>query len=366
MQRRDALIAAGLAVAGQIEVWGFWVEDEQGSKPLAAGFMLALALPLLWSSRRPLATAVAVSAVMAAWVLVSVPSGSLLPLVMVCVAAFNVAARTPLRSALVGGALALASVWLIFATTDNDLANYAFTGVFIVGAWVVGRIVRGRRARADVLEERAERAERERATAIVEERARIARELHDVVAHSVSVIVIQAQAAQHADADATGEALRSIESTGQQALTEMRRLLGLLRRGDEELALAPQPSLRHLEHLAATVRQAGLPVELRVEGEPVALPPGVDLSAYRIVQEALTNALKHAGPARARVELRYLPGEIELEISDDGAGAPVPANGGGHGLVGMRERVDVYGGVLESGRRPDGGYALKVRLPFAS
>jgi signal transduction histidine kinase len=220
--------------------------------------------------------------------------------------------------------------------------------------------------RADVLEERAERAERERATAIAEERARIARELHDVVAHSVSVIVIQAQAAQHADAAATGEALRSIESTGQQALTEMRRLLGLLRRDDEEVAFAPQPSLRHLDHLATTVRQAGLPVELRVEGEPEPLPPGVDLSAFRIVQEALTNALKHAGPARALVEVRYLPGEIELEISDDGAGAPAAAHSGGHGLVGMRERVDVYGGVLESGRRPGGGYALKVRLPFAS
>ena len=145
----------------------------------------------------------------------------------------------------------------------------------------------------------------------------------------------------------------------------MRRLLGLLRRPDDELALAPQPSLRHLDHLAQTVRAAGLPVELRVEGEPAPLPPGVDLSAYRIVQEALTNALKHAGPARALVRVRYGPGELELEVSDDGTGAPASAaGGGGHGLAGMRERVGVYGGVLESGHRPGGGYALRVRLPF--
>ena len=159
--------------------------------------------------------------------------------------------------------------------------------------------------------------------AVAEERTRIARELHDVVAHNVSVIVIQSQAAQQSterDSDA-GRALRSIEATGQEALTEMRRLLGLLRREDEELALAPQPTLRHLDHLAESVRDAGLPVEVEIHGEPVALPPGVDLSAYRIVQEALTNALKHAGPARARVLVRYGAHELELEISDDGSGA---------------------------------------------
>jgi signal transduction histidine kinase len=362
--RRDVLIALGLAAAGQVEVWAFWVPADQGPKPLAAAFMLAMAVPLAFGTRRPLASAAAVSAVLAAWVLASVPSGSLMPLLMVMVAAFGVAARTPLRTALAGGAMALASVWLIFATTDDNFANYAFTGVFVVGAWIGGRLVAGRQARADTHEARADRLEREQATAIAEERARIARELHDVVAHSVSVMVIQAQAAQH-DERQSGAALRSIEATGQQALVEMRRLLGLLRRADDELALAPQPSLRHLDHLAETVRQAGLPVELRVEGEPAALPPGVDLSAYRIVQEALTNALKHAGPARALVLVRYGPGELELEVSDDGAGAaPARAGGGGHGLAGMRERVGVYGGVLESGRRPGGGYALRVRLPF--
>jgi signal transduction histidine kinase len=368
MPRRDTLIALGLAVAGQVEVWAFWVPDEQGSKPLAAAFMLVMAAPLAWTTRRPFASVAAVSVVLATWVLVAVPGGSLMPLVMVMVAVFGVAARTPLRTALAGGGLGLAAIWLIFATTDDDFANYTFTGVFIVGAWIGGRLVAGRQARADHLEARAHRLELQQATAIAEERARIARELHDVVAHSVSVMVIQAQAAQHAADDGVrGTALRSIESTGQQALVEMRRLLGLLRRPDDELALAPQPSLKHLDHLAETVRRAGLPVELRVEGEPAPLPPGVDLSAYRIVQEALTNALKHAGPARALVLVSYRPDEIELEVSDDGSGAdatPARPTGGGHGLAGMRERVDVYGGVLESGRQPGGGYALRVRLPF--
>jgi signal transduction histidine kinase len=202
---------------------------------------------------------------------------------------------------------------------------------------------------------------------VAEERARIARELHDVVAHSVSVIVIQAQAAQQSTKheSAAGAALRSIETTGQEALVEMRRLLGLLRREDDELALAPQPSLRHLDRLVESVREAGLPVEVEIEGDAVALPPGVDLSAYRIVQEALTNALRHAGPARARVIVRYGRRELELEISDDGSGTG-SANGGGHGLAGMRERVNVYGGSVESGRPPDGGYAIRVRLPIES
>src|SRR5205085_11401991 len=165
-------------------------------------------------------------------------------------------------------------------------------------------------------------------------------------------------------ATSTSEVLRSIEETGRQALVEMRRLVEMLRKDDEEPALAPQPSLAHLELLVEQVREAGLPVELSVEGEPRAPPPGVDLSAYRIVQEALTNALKHAGPARARVTVRYAPNQLELEVADDGAGATSGADGGGHGLVGMRERVAVFGGVLEADRRVEGGYRLRATLPL--
>ena len=206
------------------------------------------------------------------------------------------------------------------------------------------------------------------AAAIVEERARIARELHDVVAHSISVMVLQARGGRRvleSDPADAHDAFAVIESTGQQALDEMRRLVGMLRSGDESLPLAPQPSLKELDTLVEQVRAAGLPVDLAVEGEPRDLPPGVDLSAFRIVQEALTNALRHAGPARARVVLRYGADELELEISDDGPGTG-DESGSGYGLVGMRERVSVYGGELQAGRQPEGGYALRVRLPLRS
>jgi signal transduction histidine kinase len=160
-----------------------------------------------------------------------------------------------------------------------------------------------------------------------------------------------------------GRGLAGIEATGQQALGELRRLLGLLRRNGDEAALGPQPGLRHVNDLVATVREAGLSVTLAVEGEPAVVPPGVDLSAYRIVQEALTNALKHAGRTRARVTIRYLARELDIEVTDDGAGAE-PSRDGGHGLAGMRERVNVYGGSLVAGNRPEGGYALRARLPI--
>jgi signal transduction histidine kinase len=167
-------------------------------------------------------------------------------------------------------------------------------------------------------------------------------------------------------ADDPGEArlaFDEIERTAAQALAEMRRLLGMLRADDDEIALAPQPSLSHLGRLVAQVRDAGLPVDVSIDGEAVELPPGVDLAAYRIVQEALTNALKHAGPARARVVVRYGERDVEVEVYDDGAGSPNGA-AGGQGLVGMQERVAVYGGELECGPRPGGGFAVRARLPL--
>ena len=182
-------------------------------------------------------------------------------------------------------------------------------------------------------------------------------------------MVLQARGGRRMLADSPDEtraALDAIEHSGEQALTEMRRPLGMLRRDDEEFALAPQPSLGRIdERAAAALTATGLPVEITVEGEAVELPPGIDVTAYRIVQEALTNALKHAGPARAHVFLRYRENELELEILDDGAGATT-VSGSGFGLEGMRERVEVYGGELESGRRPEGGYALRARLPLGS
>jgi signal transduction histidine kinase len=243
----------------------------------------------------------------------------------------------------------------------NVFIGFVFLVITFRSAWLTGKWMQRRRERARALI--AEREDKAR-TALREERLRIARELHDVLAHAVSVIVLQARGAQHALADhpeEAREAIEAIERTASQALAEMRRLLTVLRE-DDAAALAPQPSLAQLEHLASDVRAAGLPVELQVEGRPRELPPGADLCAYRIVQEALTNALKHAGPATARVVVRYRADALELEVGDTGQGG----NGDlvGLGLAGMRERVAMFGGQLESGAGPDGGYFVKARLPL--
>jgi signal transduction histidine kinase len=251
-----------------------------------------------------------------------------------------------------------------------SFADFAFFIMFFGGPFVAGRIIRARREREAELVTHAtalELTQEERArAAVAEERTRIARELHDVVSHGISVMVLQARGGRRlleTEPAATREALDTIEAAGEQALTEMRRLLGLLRADDEALALAPQPSLARIDDLAERMRATGLPVEVTVEGEPVALPQGVDVSAYRIVQEALTNALKHAGNARAHVVIRYRPDTLDIEVLDDGPGDG-DGGGSGHGLAGIRERVGIYGGELESGARPDGGYALRARLPL--
>jgi signal transduction histidine kinase len=253
---------------------------------------------------------------------------------------------------------------LIGDPEEINISGTIFFALVFAGPWVVGRTIRRRRLRERQLEQ--EKADAEEA--IVEERARIARELHDVVAHAISVIVLQARGGRKLIDSEPGEtraALDAIERTASQALAEMRRMLELLREGDEQLALAPQPSLSQLDLLAERVRAAGLPVDVEVRGKPVALPPGVDLSAYRIVQEALTNALKHAGPAKTRVIVNYEPGELILEIVDDGTGDSNGA-GAGHGLAGIRERVSLYGGDVEAGTRADGGYAVRARMPYAT
>jgi signal transduction histidine kinase len=257
--------------------------------------------------------------------------------------------------------------------TDPEEATagaYVFFALVVGGPWAAGRAIRYRRLSERRLERRATTAEREREerarAAVAEERTRIARELHDVVAHAISIIVVQARGGRRSlddEPEEAREAFDAIEATGAQALDEMRRLLGLLRRDDAEFALAPQPSLASLPALAAQVSEAGLPVEVSIEGERRELPPGVDLSAFRIVQEALTNALKHAGPATARVLVRYGSDELELEILDTGAGAAA-SDDGGHGLVGMRERATLYGGEVTTGRRSSGGFGVRVRLPL--
>jgi signal transduction histidine kinase len=244
-------------------------------------------------------------------------------------------------------------------------------------AWVLGDNIRTRRAYLAELEARAARLEREReerdARAVIEERTRIARELHDVIAHNVSVMVVQAAAAEElfeTSPERARESLRSVAATGRAALTEMRRLLGVIRADDElggDPSYVPQPGIDYLDELVRQVQETGLAVELSVLGEPRELPEGVGLCAYRIVQEALTNTLKHAGASRADVSVRYVEDALELQVVDDGRGAdPVNGDGeaGGHGLIGMRERVALFGGSLNVGPRPGGGYAVDARLPI--
>ncbi|HLE98445.1 MAG TPA: histidine kinase [Gaiellaceae bacterium] len=368
----DWALALGLAALFQLEVWtvdpshppgDVGTAFSSGERAVAAAGGLVFTLSLAWRRRAPLVVLAVAIVTMLLANLVSALDAPATPAIALVVAVYSVGAHTAgLRASI--GALGVAGVIGVIAARQLSLADVLFIAMIVGGAWLAGRAIRHRRLRETQLER--EKAEAE--AAIAEERTRIARELHDVVAHAISVIVLQARGGRKlldAEPEEARQALDAIERTASQALGEMRRLLGLLRESDAELALAPQPTLSRLEDLVGQVREAGLPVEVAVEGEPRELPPGVDLSAYRIVQEALTNALKHAGPATARVTVRYGDGELDLEISDDGVGA---GNGGGagQGLAGIRERVAVFGGDVETGQRPEGGYAVRARLPYAS
>jgi signal transduction histidine kinase len=257
----------------------------------------------------------------------------------------------------------------------NDPAHAAGEFIFIPAlfaiGWLAGFALRERAEDAEAAEVRAAQAERERDAAariaVAEERARIARELHDIVAHAVSVMVLQVGAVRHRLPDARSpdrEALQDVEQAGRTALTDMRRLLGAMRQDGEQIDLTPQPGLDRVESLLDEVRRAGLPVELHLEGEPRRLPRAIDLSAYRIVQEGLTNALKHAHASHADVTVSYATDEVQIVVRDDGAGAST-SNEPGYGLAGMRERVKIYGGEMSTGIANGGGFVLRTRLPLA-
>ena len=377
----DWALALGLAVLFQIEVWTIDPSHPPGDvgsdvfssteRAVAGAAGLVLALSLAWRRRAPLIVlAVAIAASVVANFAVVLDAATT-PAVALVVAVYSVGAHAERVREWIGLA-GVAALIAANAAEQLSLGDLLLIAMILGGAWLAGRAMRYRRERERTLERLTVDLEREREekarAAVAEERVRIARELHDVVAHAISVIVLQARGGRRSLATDPAEArvaLNTIEEMGTQALAEMRRLLGMLRRDDEEIALAPQPSLRYLDTLAAQIREAGLPVDLSVEGEPIELSPGVDLSAYRIVQEALTNALKHAGPATARVVVRYGNDDLELEIADTGPGAAA-SDGEGHGLVGMRERVSLYGGRLEAGPRDGGGFAVRARLPLDS
>jgi len=263
---------------------------------------------------------------------------------------------------------------LIVVYNDPNQPDSAliFTPLLFAIGWFAGYAMRGRAEQAEAAELRAAQAEREREAAarvaVAEERARIARELHDIVAHAVSVMVLQVGAVRHKLSGTLAEdseALEGVERTGRTALAEMRRLLGAMRREGDSLALAPQPGLDNLDVLSEQIGRAGLPVRVHVDGKPYPLPRGLDVSAYRIVQEGLTNALKHAGASQADVTVRYDRRELGIEVRDNGGGAsPDGSNGSGHGLVGIRERVKIYGGEMTADTASEGGFVLSVRLPL--
>jgi signal transduction histidine kinase len=364
-RRIDLLIGLLLTVATQVELWNV----ERVSEPFwlqVISFVLITA-PIAWRRRAPL-PATAVVAVGFSLQTVAGVAEVLGGFIAAIVITYAVAAHEHRRRALIGAAFVTVGIVL---SALYDPANRTFADTFgnlflFAVIWTLGRLVRSRQQRADVAELTAQEREEQARVAVRDERARIARELHDVVAHSVSVMVLHAGAARrvlHSDPARAAPPLLLVEETGRQALAEMQRLLGILRENGAPTSLTPQPGLDDLPALAEQVQRSGLPVELRVEGHARPLPAGVALAAYRIVQEALTNALKHAGPATASVRIAYHAHEVQLEIVDDGRGGG-PGGGSGHGLVGMRERAALYGGEIAAGALAEGGFRVWARLPL--
>jgi signal transduction histidine kinase len=369
----DRLVAAVLVVVGQVELWVG--NATPGPKALTVPLAIVIAGSVGVRRRWPLAVG---AVVLLSNALIFAVGGQhqynvALAVGWMC-ALYGIAVWTDTRGFLTGfGALVAANALAQLGPHSKLNDAFLFTVIPGVVMVIVRRAVRDRQLLAETLAARAQLLEREhelRANeAVAEERARIARELHDLVAHNVSVMVVQAGAERHAlpeDQASTRETLTSIEQAGRQALAEARRLLGMLRRNGEREELAPQPRIDEVDFLVEQIERAGLPVRLAVDGERVALPAGVDLCAYRIIQEALTNALKHAGPATAEVLLRYTPQGLDVEVRDDGHGvAEANRDGAGHGLIGMRERVALYGGELEAGPREGGGFEIRAHLPLA-
>jgi len=373
------LSLAGIGVAlTSVAVWSANVISTPFAGPawLKVIWPLLVGVPLAWRRRAPLLAWAIIWAGISLQALITGNSPEGLELMFVLgVGSYSVAAYSPLRRALAGLAVTAAGA-AIYALANHDIMSgntgnlwsAAFFATAILAAWLAGVFIRGRRE-AVAQAARTAAAERQAEQAVADERARMARELHDVVSHNLSVVVLQAAGAQAAGGSDAGPALEKIERSGRQALVEMRRLLGVLRQPGEQPArpeLSPQPGLAELPALAEGVRAAGLPVVLAVDGDPAGLPAAVDISAYRIVQEALTNVLKHAGQASAQVSVRCAAEEVLIEVTDDGTGTLAGGQaGGGQGLAGMRERVALFGGELAAGPRPAGGFAVRARLPLA-
>jgi signal transduction histidine kinase len=372
----DALVVIA-AIGGAAEIIARRDATDAPTSPLLVAVIVEAALTLVLLGRRWFPFGAPVSAFVAA-AGVSFWGGALVTYTLAgfltaLAAAFLIGLLEDRRQALVGLIVILAAIPIVvWNDPDAGGGDFIFTPLLFSITWLFAFGIGRKLERARFAEERAARIELQRAeearAAVAEERARIARELHDVVGHSVSVMTVQASGVRRLlrpDQEREREALLVVEQAGREALAEMRRLVGVLRRPEEAPALAPQPSIQHLDRLVEQAREAGLPVHVEIEGTATELPVGLDLTAYRLVQEALTNAIKHAQATRADVVVRYGDGAVELVITDDGRGSSDGSGeSGGQGLVGMRERVAVYGGELDAGPEPGGGFALRARLPL--
>jgi signal transduction histidine kinase len=367
----DAVVAAAIAAGGLTELL---IRYPPADRSLLAGVAITGAyLSLAFRRTHPLGGAAAMFALFIVTNVVLVSLQPLnVPLFAVLLMSWALGRHIgPPRLAAVSLAMIVVAMLVVISTMEGQSgSDFFFPVSFAVIAWVAGRAVRVRSQLTEELHEAAARAEEaheaELARATADERRRIAREMHDIVAHSVSVMVVQAGGARRIlqqDPARAVDAAVHIEETGRAALAEMRRLLGML--GQHDDVRAPQPTLAELGTLVRRSREAGLPVELIVHGEPRALPAGLDLAAYRVLQEGLTNALRHAGGSRTDVTVRWADDALELEVADRGAGVVGDGDGdGGHGLVGMRERVRLYGGELWTGPRSGGGFEIRARIPL--
>lgn len=363
---RDLLLALALFGAS-VAVTVATMVSGHATHSLLSGVLAALIpLPLAWRRRWP----VPVFCLVALGGLIHADASGILVLAFL-IATYALGAYGERRPSLIAIFLMVPLVTLGQNRTLIGLATVVPLYILLGIIWFIGQTIQSRERRAAVLAGEVARLERGHAeatqAALAVERRRIARELHDVVTHNVSVMVVQAGAARHVLQTApeqAREALLAVEATGRDALTELRHLLGLLSHDDgEDAALAPQPGIEQLPALVQRMRDAGLLVALRITGEPFTLPQGINLAVYRIVQESLTNALKHSGMACTDVLLAYQPSGLKVTVADEGVGAASPAGTPGRGLIGMRERVALYGGTLDAGPRPEGGYAVRAWFP---
>ena len=369
----DGVIAAVLVVAGFLSTSGRGPVQAAVYEPRGLGgtvLILLATVPFAVRRRAPLLVLLTSTTAIALYSGLGHNEG-LLPLFIV-IAAATVGYMCDLRTTLFGAAVVFAELLALHYLSRQNFAlgSVAFNVALFTTAFMFGGLLRSRRERIDALEDRAGALQREHEEearrAVADERLRIARELHDVVAHSMGVIAVQAGVGEHVIDSSPAEAkraLQAISEVSRSTLAEIRYMLGALR-DDEVVDYTPAPGLSDLDRLARELDGAGVPVRVSIEGERRELPRGVDVAAYRIVQEALTNVLKHAGNARASVVVRYQPGALALEIVDDGRGVNGTASSGGHGLIGMRERVSIYGGTLSTGPRAGGGYAVAAVLPY--